>query len=120
MFGKTEKEILEDLKKPRQDPEAAADHLTELIEQAQMDRKSGRLQEGDLLGSTRLTGKRMAKCPMCKLYLPVLYLRFDDRLGDQTVGYACSKCETPIIAITRSKKDGKVLRRYKAPGAILA
>lgn len=68
---------------------------------------------------TGLKGSKVAFCPKCKLYMPVLFLRFEDKLGHQTIGYACSGCEKPLIGITRRKPDGKVIRRFVEPGVKL-
>lgn len=101
--------------------EDVADHLAELEQQQKVaKRKSQQLKHGDILGSTRVKGFRDAFCPLCQIYVPVLFLRFDDKLGYQTIGYACSACEKPLLAITRNKDNGQVMRRFVQPGAKFA
>ena len=104
----------------KETPDSVADRLEEIeLEKRIEKQKEHTYQHGDKFKGVTLKGHRKAYCPKCRIYLPVQFLRFDDKLGDQTIGWACSGCDEPLVAITRSKADGRVLRRYVNPGAKL-
>jgi hypothetical protein len=116
-----EQKIVEGILNPKEEKQdSVADTLEKIaddrIRKEQENIRNKMPRHGDIMGGTVLKGHKLIKCPKCKLYLPAMFLRFDDKLGHQTIGYACSKCDSPLIAITRSKKDGKIMRRYVANG----
>jgi predicted Zn-ribbon and HTH transcriptional regulator len=114
-----EKKILESINNPdQQSPDDIADHLEEIARKKRTEEaQSKMIHHGDIVGTSRAKGFKTARCPKCKVYLPVQFLRFDDKLSDQTIGYACSICDEPLLAITRQKGTGKVIRRYVCKGA---
>lgn len=114
-----EKKIIEDIQNPdKESPDDIADRLEEISRQQRTDKAQEHIvRHGDSVKGRKAKGFKTARCPKCKIYLPVMFLRFNDRLGDQTIGYACSVCEEPLLAITRRKGDGQVIRRYVCPGA---
>lgn len=71
---------------------------------------------GDMMGTTRLNGSKIMFCPFCKVYLPAMFLRLEDKPNEQSMGYSCSKCDAPLVAITRDKMTGKLIKKYTAPG----
>jgi len=59
---------------------------------------------------------RVMYCPKCKLYTNHLFLRLDDSIGKQAIGYSCRVCSSTTAAMERNKFTGEVLKRYVAPG----
>lgn len=59
---------------------------------------------------------RVGFCPKCGIYTNHLFLRLDDKLGKQVVGYSCSVCNSTTAAIERNKFTGDITRQYIAPG----
>ena len=71
---------------------------------------------GDTLGSTVLKGSKIMWCPFCQLHLPAMFIRMQDGHSEQTIGYSCSNCNKPLVAVRRNKFSGAVVSKYSAPG----
>ena len=61
-------------------------------------------------------GSRIGFCPLCKLNLPHWFLVLDNTQSTQRIGYVCSGCDHCNISMERSRKNGRVIKRYKRPG----
>jgi hypothetical protein len=74
------------------------------------------LMPGDTYKGSKLRGSKIMWCPFCNLMLPAQFLRLEDKSTEQSMGYSCSHCLKPLVAITRNKFTGKIVKRYSAPG----
>ncbi len=75
----------------------------------------GSVGRGDTLRGYKVNGTGHGYCPFCRMQLPWKFLVVKNNLNHQSLGYCCSMCMNPLIAMTKIKGTNRVVKRWMEP-----